>query len=340
MIIDTVNQKKGESFFIDVFYNEAIRQIRFDKADRASTVLKRKATGEESWKRNLRNCLQTLKTNGELVNSSPGFWRSPTPDIHFHLVPEDAWIKIKNAAEKALISNTLWASAIIGNDYKVSGVDADTIYVERQSTGSVAALSKETVIRGVNSLNAAGGVLGRGAMIKTVAKEAAIVFLHPDLDWHEHGKFIRVAGQRTVLKALVSALKEATDDDVEEAQYYARRMRKGQAQLRNNLLLVYDGKCCVSNTGPENVLQAAHIESHASKGNNNSTNALLLRSDLHDLFDDGLLLIEPSTLKIAIHPSLKDTDYILYDGDTLRERTDRQLPDREKLAERWTKYKW
>jgi putative restriction endonuclease len=49
------------------------------------------------------------------------------------------------------------------------------------------------------------------------------------------------------------------------------------------------------------VLEAAHIRPHRGQRDNHPENGLLLRADLHTLFDLDLLGIEPSTLTVHLH---------------------------------------
>jgi hypothetical protein len=127
---------------------------------------------------------------------------------------------------------------------------------------------------------------------------------------------------------------EAPNDDPEALQRFARKVRKGQHKLRKNLLATYEGRCAITGHGPEAVLQAAHIEPHAQRGLNSLDNGLLLRSDIHDLFDDGLIRIHPETLEIWVDASLQGTPYGKLKGK-LRERRDKTYPSRELLRQRW-----
>ncbi len=83
------------------------------------------------------------------------------------------------------------------------------------------------------------------------------------------------------------------------------------------------------------MLEAAHIVGHAESGINDSCNALLLRSDIHILFDRHLLKIEPHSFKIILDKSLKKTDYWQWHGKKLRHRMDGLTPSPEYLARRW-----
>jgi len=127
---------------------------------------------------------------------------------------------------------------------------------------------------------------------------------------------------------------EAQDDDPMALVEAYRRERKGQPQFRKNLLRIYDGKCAISGWGPECVLEAAHIDYHAETGINKSDNGLLLRADLHYLFDAGLLKINPDDFTVSIDISLKRSEYWQYHGMPIRTRIDGSYPAREYLKKR------
>lgn len=74
-------------------------------------------------------------------------------------------------------------------------------------------------------------------------------------------------------------------------------LRRGQRRFRENLLSVYGRQCCVTGTGSEAVLEAAHIQPYSSEGTDELRNGLLLRSDIHVFFDLNLLSIDPATEK-------------------------------------------
>ena len=125
------------------------------------------------------------------------------------------------------------------------------------------------------------------------------------------------------------------NDDFVEKQQYARMLRRGQFQFREQLLQVYDFKCAISGHGPMNVLEACHILPHSKTGINQLENGLLLRSDLHNLFDDGYLRINPSTFKIEIHSELVNTPYFGFNGKILRSRIDGNQPCKKFLEKKY-----
>lgn len=126
---------------------------------------------------------------------------------------------------------------------------------------------------------------------------------------------------------------EAPNDDLVKVQAFATRVRRGQPKFRANLLRAYEGRCCISGHGPEEVLEAVHILPHAKTGLNELDNGLLLRSDLHVLFDEALLGIDPETLTVEIDPSLEGSPYWKWNGKTLAERIDGGRPREKYLRE-------
>jgi hypothetical protein len=60
----------------------------------------------------------------------------------------------------------------------------------------------------------------------------------------------------------------------------------------------------------------------------------LLRSDLHTLFDLGLLAINPATMTISLHRALLGMGYGSFEGAPLF-TNGTSGPDRAALAERW-----
>lgn len=69
-------------------------------------------------------------------------------------------------------------------------------------------------------------------------------------------------------------------------------LRQGQPGFRNALMDAYERRCAVTGCMIEDVLEAAHILPYAGPHTNHVTNGLLLRADIHTLFDRGLIKID------------------------------------------------
>jgi len=72
-------------------------------------------------------------------------------------------------------------------------------------------------------------------------------------------------------------------------------LRPGQGRFREIMLYVYGGCCCVTGCAVPAVLEAAHIDPFKGRHSDHPQNGLLLRRDLHSLFDGGLMAVHPKT---------------------------------------------
>lgn len=83
--------------------------------------------------------------------------------------------------------------------------------------------------------------------------------------------------------------------------------RLGQGAFRLAIADVYDRRCAVSGERALPALEAAHIKGVKHGGTHRIDNGLLLRSDIHRLFDSGYVTVTPS-LKVEVSTRLK-TDW-------------------------------
>ena len=115
-------------------------------------------------------------------------------------------------------------------------------------------------------------------------------------------------------------------------------VRLGQAKFREKLLNAYDFKCAITGTKLVGTLQAAHIvPHHKGKGadTNSVQNGLLLRADIHNLFDLGLIQIDPETHRITVSEEVKASAFRRLEGRKLRRpRSAAHMPSREALQQR------
>jgi hypothetical protein len=85
--------------------------------------------------------------------------------------------------------------------------------------------------------------------------------------------------------SLVDPEYEAPKGDLREMALQQIRKRRGQSQFRNALLQRYGRRCLVTGCSVVAVLEAAHIDPYRSDINHHPGNGLLLRADIHTLFD-------------------------------------------------------
>lgn len=72
---------------------------------------------------------------------------------------------------------------------------------------------------------------------------------------------------------------------------YAVEGRIGQSGFRANVLEAYHRRCAISQERTLPALEASHIKAYKESGSNNVSNGLLLRADLHQIFDEGYITI-------------------------------------------------
>ena len=106
------------------------------------------------------------------------------------------------------------------------------------------------------------------------------------------------------------------------------KVRLGQGAFRVLVTDAYSKRCSITGEKTLPVLEAAHIKPYAESGPHFISNGLLLRSDMHKLFDGGYLTITKD-LKVEISSRIKEEfhngkEYYQYHGKDLI-----YLPDRD-----------
>lgn len=103
-------------------------------------------------------------------------------------------------------------------------------------------------------------------------------------------------------------------------------------QFRRQLLDAYGGRCAVTQTPIEGLLEAAHISPYRGQHTHSVNNGLLLRSDIHTLFDLHLLSVLPD-LTVRVAPEVMTAPYAAYNHAALaRPRHSADRPGRELLT--------
>lgn len=113
-------------------------------------------------------------------------------------------------------------------------------------------------------------------------------------------------------------------EDSETPRYgkdFLTRARIGQGSFRVLVTEAYDRRCAMTGERTLPVLEAAHIKPYAQSGPHRTSNGLLLRSDLHILFDRGYITVSPD-LAIEVSRSIKEEfsngrDYYALHGQKL-----------------------
>lgn len=111
---------------------------------------------------------------------------------------------------------------------------------------------------------------------------------------------------------------------VEEPRFgaeYLTRARLGQGTFRVLVTEAYERRCAITGERTLPVLEAAHIKPYSESGPHLVSNGLLLRSDLHILFDEGYLTVTDD-FRVEISGKIKEQyengrEYYQYRGKPL-----------------------
>lgn len=117
------------------------------------------------------------------------------------------------------------------------------------------------------------------------------------------------------------------------------RERPGQAAFRRRLKFAYGNSCCVTGCAIAEVLDGAHIDPYLGPDFNHGQNGLLLRRDIHTLFDAHLIGIEPKTRTLRVAEEARGwPEYAALHGRPLRAPSvggKTYLPASHALERRW-----
>ena len=93
--------------------------------------------------------------------------------------------------------------------------------------------------------------------------------------------------------------------------------RRGSAALRARLLQAWGGRCAVTGCTVEELLEVAHVTPAPPTTAEQLGDAVVLRSDIHTLFDLGLMAFDDQC-RVRVSPQLRDSEYWLYNGQAIQ----------------------
>ncbi|MBD2544139.1 MULTISPECIES: pentapeptide repeat-containing protein [Planktothricoides] len=117
--------------------------------------------------------------------------------------------------------------------------------------------------------------------------------------------------------------------------------RRGPSTLRQQLLEAYQGRCSMTDCDVEPILEVAFLQPNQPTQSSDPSYGLLLRADVHTLFDLHLIVVEPETFQIMVAPNLRDTIYGSLHQQPLRLTTmEKFKPNQEllKLRLQWSSW--
>lgn len=123
----------------------------------------------------------------------------------------------------------------------------------------------------------------------------------------------KAAAEEAYLTPLERALKDQAEE-IEQAEEERKtavvKARPGQQRFREEAMRRHNHRCVITGYAIKEVLEAAHVIPHTGAPEFEvPENSLVLRRDIHALFDANLIAIHPKSNTILCAPSLEGTKY-------------------------------
>ena len=157
---------------------------------------------------------------------------------------------------------------------------------------------------------------------------------------HEDGTYTSQLGEEATRADEEGYFEPATLEDERERKLREIVQRRGQPEFRKKLLFAYRGRCAITGCDVASALEAAHISPYRGPDSNHVTNGVLLRADIHTLFDLDLIRIDPDSLVVVLAEKLRESSYKEIGGRKVTTPDEAKLaPNREVLQQRWDRFK-
>jgi hypothetical protein len=232
------------------------------------------------------------------------------------------WDLILGEARKYIRENKVFKSQRQNTPYNVTEATFDAITVGRVNGGDNVSISRKQFVSKAQLVEEYGPIDDK-EISTTTAIKTSIVELHPYLSYHDDFS-VRFRRRKTSSVSEIDTSLEKTESredfdvsSLEEAReriVRAINIRRGQGKFRRELLTAYSGKCCITGCDTNEVIEAAHIIPYRGAKTNDVRNGLLLRSDLHTLFDRCMIWIDTESWSLIIDPELKSSQYSNLEG--------------------------
>jgi hypothetical protein len=230
------------------------------------------------------------------------------------LNPDQLWPLFVNNAKIYFGKSEIFVSPKEESPYQITTAEDNKVRVTR-SSGTSEAITHRKFSTAIQRLNAFYPRIPKNTLYDHVVEETTIVELLPNLDWDEHHDFI-------IADPYIAPQVSPSPEVLLKTRYAEVAVRQGQPKLREKLLYLYEGRCAITGVALKAVLHACHITPYYRTKVCLAEDAILLRSDLHDLFDSDCLAIHPATLEIHIRQDILYNEYRKLHGIKLRPRRD------------------
>lgn len=149
-------------------------------------------------------------------------------------------------------------------------------------------------------------------------------------EYLSYGSSVEVRSEEEPDDTLSSAFDPSSITDARTKTLTAIAVRRGQQKFRKALIAAYGSACAVTGDNVVEVLEAAHIVGYLGDETNHIQNGLLLRADIHTLFDLRRLSIDPRTRTVVLHSNLREGPYANLHGTEVKLPSDKHRQPSEK----------
>jgi hypothetical protein len=244
----------------------------------------------------------------------------------------DHWGLIHEQAIKQ--KGKIFTSLVLHHKYKISEVTDKKVVIHRLTIGGTAIFGKTAFNRAAEKIRIEKRVK-KAQSASGAIRQRTVVLLHPCIEWNSITKeLFWVEKAMPSLASAINFVTQASDDELNKIQAWINR-RKNQSAFKKAMMNLYEKKCVITGTSQKQVLEAAHIINHSKNGLNSNENGLLLRADIHKLFDQGLLQIHPDKLTVHLDKSLLNGEYGRYNDRRINMPIDGSRPSKKYLETRW-----
>lgn len=241
-------------------------------------------------------------------------------------VGTSVWDLVLGNARNYIQENKVFNSQRQNTPYNVVNATYDNITIGRINGGDDVRVSRQLFVSKAKLVEEEGPIDDK-LISTTTAVKTSIVELHPYLSYQDDFS-VRFRRRKTSSVSIIDTSLEKTENredfdvsTIEEARdriVRAINVRRGQGKFRRELLAAYEGKCCVTGCDTKEVIEAAHIIPYRGENTNDVRNGLILRADLHTLFDRCMIWIDPKTWSLVIDPELKSSQYSELQGVNIK----------------------
>jgi hypothetical protein len=124
---------------------------------------------------------------------------------------------------------------------------------------------------------------------------------------------------------------EARDEVERQLRLGKIASRPEQTAFSMELRELYEGRCAVTRCDTIEVLEAAHIQVKRGADNNDMKNGILLRADIHALFDAGLISLSEDGTRVQVRAAFHDDSSYQFLNNAFVHRPNHDAPSKENI---------